>query len=568
MSRKKWISFLVLVFAISLFMAACSGGDETGDDGEKQESSTKEPEDTGAAEGTDDESGEPALAAEQVLNVNIKEEPPSLHPGKATDTTSSAVLDQAFEGLTRINQDGEAEEAMAEKIEISDDQLTYTFTIRDDANWSNGDPVTAQDFEYAWKWVLDPESPDTDYAYQLYPIKGAKAAKEDGASLDDVGITVKDEKTLVVELEQPTPYFLDLTAFHTYYPLNQKVVEGKDEWAVDITEDYVTNGPFLIESWEHKDQIVLKKNPDYWDSDTVKLETINMYMIDDETTELQMYEQGQLDWAGSPTGSIPLAAIPSLKDEGKLNISPRAGVYYYSFNTEKEPFNNVNIRKAFAMAINRQGIVENITRGEQVPAMGLVPPSIFEENEQGYFTDNDVEKAKELLATGMEELGIDELPTINLSYNTDEGHAAIAQAVQDMWSKNLGVDVELNNEEWKVYLNTMGEGNYQVGRMGWIADFNDAINFLEIFQSVGGNNYTNWEDAEYSDLLEQSRKETDPDARRQIMRDAEAIFMDAMPLAPVYFYTNVWVQKDYVKNIEISPLGVIQYKWGYVTEKE
>ncbi|WP_188454708.1 peptide ABC transporter substrate-binding protein [Virgibacillus oceani] len=561
MNWKKWSLLLALVFAMSIFLAACGGDDSSSNEGGDDTDTAEE-----GSSGEEGDSGETALADDQTFNVNIKTEPPSLHPGKASDTTSSAVLDQIFEGLTRINQDGEPENAMASDIQTSEDLTTYTFTIRDGATWSNGDPVTAQDFEYAWKWVLNPDSPDTDYAYQLYPIKNAAEAKAGDVPLDEVGITAKDDKTLVVELAQPTPYFLQLTAFHTYYPVNKNVVDGKTEWATDVSENYVTNGPFTMESWAHKDQIVLKKNADYWDAENVKLETINMYMVEDENTELQMYKNGELDWAGSPTGSIPLAAIPSLKEDGSLNISPKAGIYYYSFNTEVEPFNNVNIRKAFAYAINRQGIVDSITKGEQQPAMALVPPSIFEENKEGYFEDNNVEKAKELLEKGMEELGIDKLPVVKVTYNTDEGHAAIAQAIQDMWRENLGVEVELNNEEWNVFLDTMGEGNYQVGRMGWIADFNDAINFLEIFQSVGGNNYTNWENEEYSALLEKSRTETDPDARREILREAEALFMEELPLAPIYFYTNLWLNKDYVKGIEVSPMGSFNLKWGYIAE--
>ncbi|WP_010097706.1 peptide ABC transporter substrate-binding protein [Ornithinibacillus scapharcae] len=555
MNFKKWSLLLVLVLAMGLFLAAC---------GDDEEANGK---DTGSeqSEGSGDNAGGESSDAEQVLNVNIKTEPPSLHPGTASDTTSGAVLDQVFEGLMRINQEGVVEPAMAaSEPEVSDDLLTYTFTIRDDAVWSNGDPVTAHDFEFAWKWVLDPANADTDYAYQLYIIKGAQAAKEEGGSLDDVGVKALDDKTLEVTLEQPTPYFLDLTAFYTYYPVNKAVAEANPEWALNQGEDYVTNGPFVLDTWEHKNKVVLKKNADYWDAETVKLETINMFMVDDENTALEMFNAGELDWVGDPTDSVPLAAIPSLKQEGSLNITPLAGVYYYAFNTEVEPFNNANIRKAFAHAINRQGIVENVTQREELPAMALVPPSIWEENNEGYFADNDVEKAKEYLEAGLEELGLEELPPIELSYNTSEAHAVIAQAVQDMWVKNLGVEVTLNNEEWNVYLDSMGSGNFQTGRMGWLADFNDAINFLEIFNSVGGNNYTNWEDAEYQELLKQSRTETDPAARKEILREAEAIFMDAMPIAPVYFYTNAWVAKDYVKNINVSGLGGVQYKWGYI----
>lgn len=554
MNLKKWSLLLSLIFVMSLVLAACNGGDEK-DTGKEDATKTED---------TSTEGAEETAPVEQKLNVNIKSEPPSLHPGLATDSTSGAVLNQTFEGLMRVNQDNVVEEAMAESVEMSEDGLTYTFKIRPDAKWSNGDAVTAQDFEYAWKWVLDPANVETDYAYQLYMIKGAEAAKEQGGSLDDVAITAVDEQTLVVELQQATAYFLELTAFYTFFPVNHAVVEANPDWAHDVSADYVTNGPFLMESWKHKDAIVLKKNADYWDAGTVKLETINMYMIDDENTAKQMYDQGELDWLGSPTDSIPLAAIPAYKKKEQLNISPLAGVYYYAFNVKEAPFTNVNIRKAFAMAINRAGIVENITQAEQAPAMALVPPSIFEENATGYFNDNDAEEAKKYLAKGLEELGLTELPPVKLSYNTSEAHGSIAQAVQDMWKENLGVNVELHNEEWGVYLTSMGAGDFQVGRMGWLADFNDAINFLEIFETVGGNNYTNWENADYQALLKESRVETDPVAREAMLRKAEDIFMEELPLSPVYFYTNVWTNKEYVKNVEVSPLGLVQYKWGYI----
>lgn len=551
------MTFIILVLIFTVSLAAC------GDANENKNNNSNSDKQNEASNNNDDVS----MNDEQILDVNIKSEPPSLHPGEANDTFSATVLDQIFEGLTRVDQNGEVTEAMAENIEVSEDQTTYTFHIRENANWSNGDPVTAEDFEYAWKWILDPKNADTDYAYQLYPIKNAEDVKENGMPMDQVGITVEDEKKLIVELEQPTPYFLELTAFMTYYPLNKNVVEGNKDWSTEASADYVTNGPFTLESWQHKDNIVLKKFDDYWDSETVKLETINMHMIEDENTELNMFERGELDRAGAPTGSIPLAAIQSLKEENRLNISPKSGVFYYMFNTEEEPFTNKNIRKAFAYAIDRQGIIDNITQTEEIPAMALVPSAIFEENEVGYFKDNNMEEAKKYLEKGLEELGIDELPEITLSYFTDEENKNISEALQDMWKKNLGVDVILDNEEWQVYLNTMSEGDYQVGRLGWSGDFNDAINFLEIFQKGGGNNYANWENDAYSDLLKESKTESDPDKRYEIMRQAEEIFMEEMPVAPIFFYSNVWVQQENVHDIEVSPLGSVQYKWGWISDQ-
>lgn len=553
MNFKRWLLLLTLVFTLSIFLVACGGSDDTEDSTDTGDSTSD----------TTDGGGE---AAEQVLNLNITSEPPSLNPGTSTDTTSSAVLDQVFEGLMRVNLDGEPEEAMAESYEVSEDGKTYTFKIREDAKWTNGDPVTAEDFEYAWKWVLNPENADTDYAYQLYVIKGAQDAKENGASLDDVGIKVVDEKTLEVELEQPTEYFLELTAFVTYYPVNKNVVSENPEWALDVSDAYVSNGPFKLVEWAHNDKIVLEKNENYWDADSVKLEQITMHMIGDESTALQMYESGELDWIGSPVDSIPLAAMQSLKDAGDLIITDQAALYYYTVNNDDEIVGNANIRKALAHAINRQAIIDNITQGEQKPAMALVPPSMFPENEQGYFPDGDVEKAKEYLQAGLDELGLDELPTLSLSFNTSEAHAAIAQAVQDMWKQNLGIEIELNNEEWNVYLNSLGEGNYQIGRIGWASDFNDAINFLEIFETVGGNNYTNWENEDYKKLIADSRAELDPAKRLEILKQAEEIFMEELPIIPVYFYTNVYSKKDYVEGVVVQPVGSFNLKWGYITE--
>ncbi|QED48243.1 peptide ABC transporter substrate-binding protein [Cytobacillus dafuensis] len=546
--NKKFLVFFSMLLVFSMFLTACNGekktGGETATGPEKTEEKPKVPQD---------------------LRININTEPPSLHPGLAKDSTSGTVLRQTFEGLTRINPEGKAEAAAAEKIDVSDDQKVYTFTLRD-AVWSNDDPVTAKDFEYAWKWTLDPKN-QSEYAYQLYYIKGARAANTEGGSLDEVGVKALDEKTLEVTLENPTPYFLELTAFYTYLPINSKVAEANPNWANDAGDNYTSNGPFVMTEWSHSDKILLEKNEKYWDANNVKLDSIQMVMINDPNTELSMFENGELDWAGSPNGNLPTDAMQTLKDEGRLTTHSIAGVYNYKFNTTAEPFNNVNIRKAFAHAINRQEIIDNITQGEQLPAMAIVPPSMFPENEKGYFADNDVEKAKEYLQKGLEELGykdVSELPAVTLSFNTSEAHQKIAQAVQDMWKKNLGVEVTLDNEEWAVYIDKLHSLDYQIGRLGWLGDFNDAINFLELYRDAdGGNNDTGWESKEFQDLLAKSSLEGDHEKRLQLLKDAEAVFMEDMPVSPIYFYTNNWIQNESLKGVAVSGLGDVQYKWAY-----
>lgn len=540
--KKRLSIFFSMLLVVSMFLAACGGGGDNADGG-----------------------GDGGKDVPQELKVNINTEPPSLNPGLAQDSTSGTVLRNIMEGLTRIGQKDEPEAAMAESWEISDDLKTYTFKIRD-AQWSNGDPVTAQDFEYAWKWALDPNNQST-YSYQLYYIEGAEAANTGKGSMDDVGVKAIDDKTLEVKLVNPTPYFLELTAFYTYLPVNSKIAQENKDWATDAGDDYTTNGPFHMTEWSHSDKIILEKSDTYWDKDTVKLDSIEMVMINDPNTELSMFDNGELDWAGAPTGALPTDAMQALKDNGTLVTQAIAGVYNYKFNTTVEPLNNENIRKALSHALNREELIANITQGEQLPAMGIVPPTMFPENEKGHFPDNDVEAAKEFLEKGLEELGYEdasELPAIALSYNTSEAHQKIAQAVQDMWSQNLGIEVTLDNAEWNVYLDKLDNMDFQVARLGWLGDFNDAMNFLEMYKDAdGGNNQTGWEDPEFQKLLEQSQTETDPDARLQLLKDAEAIFMDAMPVAPIYFYTNNWVQDENLKEVFVSGLGDVQYKWAY-----
>lgn len=544
MRNLKWMVLFVLLLAIIL--GACSS----------KESGSKV---VGSEEGTD------TISKEQVLKVNNFTEPSSLNPSLATDVWSSNILLQTFEGLTRINQKGVPENAMAEKIAVSDDLLTYTFTLRDGAKWSNGEPVTMNDFEYAWKWVLNPENL-SQYAYQLFYVKNAEAANKGEVSLEEIGVKAIDEKTLEVTLENPTPFFLELTAFYTYFPINSKIAEGNPDWAKEASKDYTSNGPFKMVKWDHQNQVILEKNQHYWDKENVKLEKIEMVMLNDSNTELNMFNSDELHWAGAPTGSLPLEAIPALQQEGALEAAPTAGTYWYEFNIKKKPFTNVKIRKALAYAIDRQSIVDNITQSAEIPATAIVPNSMIPENEKGYFKDGDIDQAKALLEEGLKEegySGVEDLPVITLSYNTDPAQAKIAQAVQDMWKTNLGMNVELSNKEWAVYYEGIINGDFEVARMGWTGDFNDPINFLEIFKNDGGNNHTGWMNEEYASLLDQSALESDPSKRKEISKQAEAIIMDEMPVIPFYFKTSVYVKKDNLKGVYVSGLGNVQYKWAY-----
>ena len=554
MTKNKRFLLLTILAVFSLVLAACGFGGET----------TEKPKE----DNNDSGSTETETASSKELNLVIASEPPSLHPQLATDTTSGAILMNVFEGLTRLNADSKPEAAIADSWEISDDQLTYTFKLRD-AKWSNDDPVVAGDFVYAWKWALNPDNL-SEYSSLLYAIKGGEAYNLGEGSADDVGVKAEDDKTLVVTLENPTPYFLELTAFKTYLPLNQKVVEGNETWYTNADENYVTNGPFKLDTWKHNDSIVLTKNAGYWDAASVALETVNIGMVENEGTAATMFKAGEIDYLGAPYQSVALDAIDGFKADGSLQIADYAGIYNYKLNTTDKFTGNANIRKALTLAIDRQGLIDNITKGEQKPALGMVPSAIagFGED-RGYFKDNDMEGAKAALEAGMKDLGITDPSeiTVNISFNTSEAHAAIAQYIQEGWSKNLGITVGLDNAEWQVYLEKLNVLDYQAGRLGWIADYNDAYTFLEMYSTAdNGNNDTGWENAEYTALMKQSVAETDPAKRLEIMKQAEAIAIAEYPIAPIYYYTNTYVKNEKVSNMFPNALGDIQLKSVDITE--
>jgi len=548
---KKKISILAgLVLLVGSILAGCSGGG----------GQTTAPVQPGEIK---QETPGASSNVEQLFRANLTSEPATADPGLAKDATSGAVVRATFDGLTRLDANSKPMNSVASDVKLSDDNLVYTFTLRE-SKWSNGDPVTAHDFEYAWKRVLDAQF-GAEYAYQLYYIKNAEKVHKGEVSADELGVKALDDHTLQVTLENPTPFFLQLTAFYTYFPVNKKVAEADPKWAMEAAT-HVSNGPFKMTTWEHKSKIILEKNEHYWDKDVVKLDKIEFAMIEDDNTALSMFENGELDWAGQPLGGLPVDAVPALKESGKLVIHPKATMYWYKMNTTKGHLANVKIRKALSLAVNRQEIVDNITQVGQVPTMGMLPQAMILKKE-GYFKDNDVETAKQLLAEGLQELNLKQLPTITLSYNTTDRHKKIAEAIQDQWKKSLGIDVKLMNKEFKVHLDDMHQLNYEIARIGWNADFNDPINYLEMFRDQNtGNNDTGWENERYKELLKQSASENDPEKRNQILAEAEAIFMDDMPLIPLFTDVDIWVQNEKVKGVQVDGLGFIDLKWAEIVQ--
>ncbi|RUS48449.1 ABC transporter substrate-binding protein [Cohnella sp. AR92] len=510
----------------------------------------------------------------QVFNMNLSSEPPTLDPALAQDSVSFTVLTGLYEGLTRKDSTGKVIPGVAETWDISDDQKTYTFHLRKDAKWSNGDPVTAHDFEYAWKRVLDPnQNPASPYAYQLYYVKNAQnynIAADNPNHITDpeqVGVKATDDYTLVVQLENPTPYFLSITSFWTTYPVHSSAKDNA-AWAAEANT-MITNGPFKITTWKHGNEIDLVPNENYYAKDEIKLSKVHFVMVSNSSTELQMYKTGQLSYSGAPTGEIPTEQIATLKGSNpdEFNNQATASTYYYNFNTTKAPFDNANIRKAFAMAIDRTQLVEKVTKGGQQPAFGFVPPSITGENKS--FREEypdidllkpDVAQAKALLEQGLKEKGLSSMPTVTLTVNEGTGHKQVAEAIVDMWRKNLGVEVKIETQEWKVFLKNRQSLNYDIARAGWSADYNDPMTFIDMFTSTGGNNDIGFKNAQYDELVKKAYASSDQHERMQLMSQAENILVkDNMAILPLYYYTGVHMVKKNVKGIVMDYQGMIDY---------
>ncbi|MGW6384227.1 peptide ABC transporter substrate-binding protein [Peribacillus butanolivorans] len=527
--KKSKFSVLALLMAIMLVLAACNSGS-------KETSNEKE-------------GGSSDSAKSKELNVNNSSEPGSLHPANAQGTHESWILEHTFEGLTKKTEEGKIVPGVAESWKISEDGLKWTFKLKDGLKWSNGDPLTANDFEYAWKYALKPETA-ADYAYQLYYLKGGEAYNSKKGKEEDVGVKATDDLTLEVTLEQPTPYFLDLTSFYTFYPIDKKVQEENPKWALDA-KTHVSNGPFKLTEWKHKESLKIEKNENYYDKDKIKLDAVNFALIEDENTAWQMYQSGELDIAYP----LPVDVQGQLVNSGDKEFKNGAelAVYYYNFNTKVKPFNNAKVRKALSMAIERKKITDNVAQGGQKPAFGVIPPGIpdasgdFQENTGDLFAEN-VDEAKKLLKEGLAEEGMKELPDFSILYNTLDSHKKIAEAVQGMWRDNLGVEVTLENAEFQVKLDREKAGDFEISRAGWVGDYVDPMTFM-LWETDGAYNDADWSNKEYDKYLKVAKSTMEPKERMAALHKAEEVLIDEMPILPVYFYTKPYMVKSNVTGV-------------------
>ncbi|EWG09516.1 peptide ABC transporter substrate-binding protein [Cytobacillus firmus] len=538
---KKFLS-LLLAGVLLFVMAACTANENAGKETDSKDDGKKEEE-----------------SAEKVLYLNNGQEPTSFDPPIGFDSVSWSALNNLMEGLTRLGQNHEPEAAIAEKWDISEDGKTYTFQIREDAKWSNGDPVTAGDFEFAWKRLLNPDT-GSSAAFLGYFIEGGEAYNNGEGSADDVKVKAVDDKTFEVTLVSPQAYFLSVITNPAFFPINEKVATENPQWFAEA-ESFVGNGPFNLTEWEHDSHFVMEKNDQYWDAENVKLDKINWAIIDDTNTEYQMYQTGELD----------VSAVPSELSEqllGEAKVEDQAGDYFYRFNVNMEPFQNENIRKAFAMAVDQKQIVDFVTKNGEKPAYGFVSYGFKDADGKdfretaGDLVQTNLEEAKTLLKKGMEEEGYETLPEVTLTYSTSDSHKKIAEALQQMFKENLGVEVKLANMEWNVFAEEQKALKFQLSRSSFLADYADPINFLENFQTGHSMNRTGWSSEKYDQLIKDAKNEADEAKRFELMYEAEKILFEEMPIIPIHFYNQVYLYNDAVSGIVRHPVGYLELKWA------
>ncbi|HWC58750.1 MAG TPA: peptide ABC transporter substrate-binding protein [Verrucomicrobiae bacterium] len=507
---------------------------------------------------------------EQVLHIGNGTEPQDLDPDIVTGTQEFHIMMALLEGLvTEDPVDLHPVPGVAERWDISPDGKVYTFHLRNNARWSNGDAFAAQDFVNAYRRILTP-SLGAEYSYMHYVVKNAEEFNEGKITdFSQVGYKVIDPLTLEVTLNNPTPYFLSLLLHHSWYPVHLPTVA---KWGDPYTRGskwtrpgrFVGNGAFVLAKWRVNDVIEVRKSPTYWDRERVRLNAIRFYPIESDDTEERAFRAGQLHL----TCTLPPSKIDYYRTQHPelLQIHPFLTTYFYRVNVTKAPVNDKRVRQALAMAIDRESIVRDIMKGGEMPAFNLTPPDTAGYTCRAQLHEN-IAEAKRLLA----EAGYPDgkgMPPVEILYNTLESHRTIAEAIQQMWKTKLGVDARLVNQEWKVYLDSQRSLNYQVSRAGWTGDYNDPNSFLDMWLTGGGNNETGWSNAEYDRLIAQAAATVDPQQRLEVFQKAEAILMDEMPIIPIYFYTHICLKRPELKGWYPNILDNHAYKFMYLESLE
>ena len=508
---------------------------------------------------------------ENAIRINVGPEPDSIDPALNSSMDGGVYIAHAFEGLTIKGKDG-ITNGVAESWDVSNDGLTYTFKIRDNAKWSDGVPVTANDFVYSWQRVVDPITA-SEYGYQLAPLKNATAITAGEMELDTLGVRAIDDKTLEVTLVAPTAYILELLSFYTFSPVRQDIIEAHgDKWTL-TAETYIGNGPFKMIERSIDDKIVMAKNETYWNAAETLPTQLVFVLMQNENAAVAGIKEGSLHFATGP----PPQDIPALVEEGIVQIHPQLGTYYYVINFTNEITKDARVRRALNLVIDRQYIVDEVTKGGQVPAGAFVPTGVndvtgdFRENGGDYYSvdpadyEANIAEAKVLMA----EAGYPDgkgFPVLEFKSNSGAGHSSIFEAIQQMWKESLGIDSILTQEEWAVFQQTRNDKNFVIARHGWIGDYNDPMTFIDVFVSDSPQNNGGYSNAKFDEYINIAKTTGDQSVRMKAMHDAEDILFAEMGLIPLYYYTQALLVSPSIKGIVFDYLGKHKFNYAYIEE--
>ncbi|MGZ4123894.1 MAG: peptide ABC transporter substrate-binding protein [Tumebacillaceae bacterium] len=546
--QKKWLGIGLAVTLLSTTaLVGCTSSKNNADNGDK---STKE---------------------EQTLNLSNPDDLPTLDMAKATDNIAFTMASQVNEGLLRLDADGKVVPGVAEKWETSADGLTWTFHLRDNAKWSDGSAVTAQDFEYAWKRTLDPKTA-SQYAFMVAWVKGGDAYNKKNGTADQVMVKAKDDKTLEVVLEHPVPFFAEQLSFPVFFPEKQAFVEKQGDKFGSDADKALYNGPFKVSSWEHEQSVEIVKNDSYWDKANVKLDKAVFQVVKDANSQENLYQTGALD-----EFTLLREQIDRFKDTKEYQTVASLVTGYVLFNEKEKAFQNAKIRQALTYAIDADKYADVIYHNGTTGATAFVGTGVSNGQGGEFRKDNgdlidrkdNASKAKDLLKQGLAEAGLSSFPKMKLTMYDDDSSKKGAEFITEQWRQNLGIDVEIENIPKKLVLSRLTKRDYQMSLITWGADYNDPMTYLDMWTTKGDFNSVDYSNPNYDALINKAKAETDAKKRMQYMADAEKILMTDMPIGPVYFRAKAVAVKPYFKGFTPRVFGPdFDLKYSYVEGKK
>lgn len=568
---KKRVIALLLAVTMVIGLTACGGSDAGSNDAAgttESTESTETAETTTSTESTEAASTEGA----KILSVQVGPDPETIDPALNSAVDGGNMLLHAFECLLTVDESGNLAPGQAETWETSEDGLTWTFHLRDGLKWSDGSALTANDFVYSWKRVCDPMVAAPYAETVLSMVEGYEDAVE--GNLDALQVAAADDSTFVVTLNAPCSYFGSLAAFATLSPVQQATVEANgDAWATKA-ETYISNGPFYISEWVPGSHILMSKNPNYWNADAIKLDGIKWNLIEDANASYSAYQTGEV----LMIKDVPTEEIPSLTDNPEFHVDPIIGTYYLSLNLEREPFNDVNVRKALSLAIDREYVAGTLMQGTYTAASNFMGPGWID-TDGSQFMDNanggqpyidttnfeaNLEEAKQLLADAGYPNG-EGLPSITYSTNDAGYHKVVAEYLQQAWAE-IGVDLQVDIVEWASFTPMRRNGDYDASRNGWVGDYSDPSNMLDLFYSTNGNNDGKFNNAEYDAAMDVSRTTLDAAERSEALHKAEDILMEEAGCIPVAYYNDFWLQSEKITGSWHSPYGYWYFMYADIAE--